>query len=304
MKAYYQGQRDLQLPRILGHEVVGTIAGLGKDIYQFNLGDRVQIAPGLPCGCCRYCLTGTHQMCDHIRTIGFHYDGGFAEYVLIPPEGVTHGVLNKIPNDLTFNEATLAEPLACSINMQKSLQIKIGDAVVIFGLGPLGIINTKLARAMGARLIIGVEINISRFKQAEAWGIDYPINSLKTDPVSEILRITRGNGVDVVIPCCSSHEVISQGLAVLSKKGRFGLFSGLSHPHLALIDVNTIHYKELVICGAYGCSAKDNRDAIELLSSGVIKVNDMITRVVGLEEIVLGIEAIKKMEEIKIIIEP
>ena len=303
MKAYYHGQRDLQLPRILGHEIAGTVLEVGTGVTQVKTGDRIQVAPGLPCGCCRFCLKGWHHMCDSVQIMGFHYDGGFAEYVLVPANGVNHGVLNKIPDHLSFQEAALTEPLACSINMQDAVQVSLGDIVVIFGAGPLGLLNAKLAKARGAGEIILIEINEARLDAAAKKEFDHCVNGLRDDPVKQVMEITGGNGADVVIPCCPSPAAFCDGLAVLGKRGRFGFFSGLlmdSQPFR--VDYNLIHYRELSVHGAYGCSAEHNRTAMELLGNGVIKVKDMITQSIPLDEVLSGLKMVAAMQETKIVI--
>jgi L-iditol 2-dehydrogenase len=224
MKAYNLGQRDLRLPRILGHEIAGTVAETGKCVNQVKAGDRVQVAPGIPCGACTYCLQGLHHLCDSVCTMGFHCNGGFAEYVLVPERGVRHGALNIIPEHLSFQEAALTEPLACTVNLQDALAVQVGDAVVVFGAGPLGIINARLARARGAGTVILVEINEARLESAPPRDFDHRINALKKDPLKKVLEITGGRGADAVIPCCPDPSVFKAGLAMLAKRGRFGFF--------------------------------------------------------------------------------
>ncbi|MCK4815276.1 alcohol dehydrogenase catalytic domain-containing protein, partial [bacterium] len=110
VKIIFQGHRDLKLPRILGHEIVGTVFKTGKNVKGIKKGQRVQISPGVPCGKCRYCLKGLENMCDHMRIIGFHLNGGFAPYLLVPASGVKAGIINPIPKRLSFEESCLAEP--------------------------------------------------------------------------------------------------------------------------------------------------------------------------------------------------
>lgn len=305
MKAYKLGQRDLRLPRILGHEIAGTVAETGGGVLHVRPGDGVQVSPGLSCGCCRYCLGGLHHMCDSVQIMGFHYDGGFAEYVLVPANGVNHGVLNKIPDHLSFQEAALTEPLACCVNMQETVRVGLGDVVAIFGAGPLGILNARLAKARGAGPVILVEMNEERLAAASGRDFDYCVDALRDSPVDRIMEVTGGRGADVVIPCCPSPETFGYGLEFLAKKGRFGFFSGLLHEPQAPApapDLNMIHYKELSVHGAYGCSSLHNRTALALLASGAIKVKDMITRTIVLDELLSGLEDIVSMKETKIVL--
>lgn len=302
MKAFNMGQRDLHLPRILGHEIAGTVVETGAGVICVKPGDRVQVAPGLPCGSCKFCLREMHHLCDHVQVMGFHYDGGFAEYVLVPASGVSNGVLNLIPGNLTFQEAALTEPLACSVNMQETIGVGSGDSVVIFGAGPLGFLNTKLARSRGAGPIILVEVNEERLSRAKG-EFDYCINSDKKNPRAIVEDVTGGRGAEVAISCCPEPDVIRTGLSVLAKRGRFGFFSGLvGDSAIGTGDLNLIHYRELSVHGAYGCSSRHNRLALKLLADGAVMVKDMITREIKLEDVLEGLEAVKAMQEISIII--
>lgn len=303
MKCFVYGQRDLHLPRILGHEIAGTVVETGPGVTVVKAGDRVQVAPGIPCGECKYCLNGMDHLCDRVQVMGFHYHGGFAEYVLVPAKGVKIGALNLIPEHLTFAEAALTEPLACSVNMQESLQVGRGDRVLIFGAGPLGILNAKLARVRGAETIVLVETNEKRRLAAEKREFDYCLNSLTDDLSLEIQRISGGRGIDVVIPCCPGAEPFNLGLNLLGKRGRFGFFSGLILDSPLETDINMIHYKELAVRGAYGCSSRHNKTALGLLGSGQVSVKDMITKRLALDDVQKGLEMVKKMSETSIIVE-
>jgi len=289
---------------VLGHEIAGVVAKTGCDVTCMQPGDRVQVAPGLPCGTCASCLTGMHHLCNGIKIMGFHHDGGFAEYVLVPGNGVKNGVLNKIPEALTFYEAALTEPLACCVNMQETAGIRESDSVVIFGAGPLGILNAKLARQRGAGRIILVEKKKSRIDAVKGV-FDDSINSKEEDVARKIQEMTDGNGVDAAIPSCPDPQAFADSLSVLAKKGRLCFFSGLvTDTPVHAIDLNLIHYKELAVFGAYGCSSRHNRIALELMATGMIRVQDMTTRILPLTALVKGIEMVANRKETNIIIDP
>lgn len=303
MKCFTQGQRDLKMPRILGHEVAGIVAAIGCEVAEISVGDRVQVSPGIPCGSCSYCLKGQDNLCDSIQIVGFHVNGGFAEYLLIPAEGVKNGVIQAIPNHISFAEAALTEPLACSVNMQNSLNISSEDCLLIIGGGPLGILNAKLARANGVKKIILAEIHERRIKNAEKFEFDYIINLNKTGLSSKIMQVTKGTGVDVTIPCCPGMEPFSQGINVLAKRGRLGFFSGLTAITAFGLDLNSIHYKELLVFGAYGCSLAHNKEALRLIAEDKVPVKNMITRRLSLDEVQTGLEMVRTMSETSIIVE-
>ena len=302
LKCYTMGQRDLHLPRILGHEVAGTVAAMGENVTNLSLGDRVQVAPGIPCGTCSYCLAGFDNLCDEMQIVGFHIDGGFAEYILIPAADVKFGVLQPIPEHLSFAEAALTEPLACSVNIQDSMNLTPEDTLSIIGAGPLGILNAQLARSRGVNRIIIAETKENRLKLAEEFPIDYIINVKEKDLQQEVLAITKGKGVDGVIPCCPGLEPFSQGINLLAKKGKMGFFSGLIGKDNLGFDLNTIHYKELTVTGGYGCSLAHNQEALRLIAEGQVQIKKMITRNLSLEEVEDGLEMIRNSSELSIVV--
>ena len=302
MKCYFSGQRDLKLPRILGHEIAGTVFSIGKGVKNAVPGSRVQVYPGIFCGECDYCRQGLDNMCDDLKIMGFNYDGGFAQFLLVPSRGVKNGILNVIPRGLSFAEASMTEPLGCSVNMQDSLGIEAGDTVLIVGGGRLGILNAKLARLRGSQKIILLEQDSGRIIEAAGYEFDHCINPLQSDALKEVMKITKNRGVDVAIPCCPGPQAVSISLQVLAKRGRFGFFSGLIIEDFSQIDFNLVHYKEITAVGGYGCSLKHNRKALQLLGSGALQVRDMITGTIGLKDVERGIHKVRGLKDLTLVI--
>lgn len=305
VKMFHAGHRDLELPCVLGHEVAGTIIEVGEEVEdKFEEGDRVQVAPGLPCGSCPFCISGIPNMCDNMKIIGFHHDGGFAEYILVPANGVRNGCVTKIPPSLSFEEASLAEPLACCINAQTLCWISPGDTVAIIGAGPIGHLNAQLARIFGASEIIVIEKLLPRIEFTEKNNIaDAIVGSKEFDPVDAIKERTGGIGADVVIPACSAPEVLVQGIEMLKKRGRIVFFSGLPNGYKNItINHNLIHYKELKIFGAYGCTSEQNRKAVRLLSAGRINVKYLITHCISLDELIKGFELVDTHKAMEVVV--
>jgi len=269
-KAFHMGQRDLVLPRVLGHEIVGIVRETGREITGFRRGDRVQVAPGVFCGSCEYCAAGLDHLCDRMRIIGFHIDGGFAELLRVSGDGCDPAVLNKVPEGLDSRTAALTEPLACGLNLLRRLSLKRAETVVIFGAGPLGILSAELARSMGAEKIAIIE-PMERRRTLAA-----PFSDRQFDfadrTKAQILEFTRGRGADVVLPCCPGNGAFLMGLEIAAKRGQIGFFSGLTDSAgISNAALNAAHYRELTITGSYGCSLADNREALALLASGAIK---------------------------------
>jgi len=155
-----------------------------------------------------------HEVATLWKIIGFHHDGGFAEYMLVPANGVHNGRVNKIPPSLSFEEASLAEPIACCINALKRCRVELGDVVAIFGAGPIGHLCAQSARLLGASEIIVIENSPQRIKFAEKSRLADVIIDC-SDPVEALREETNSNGADVVIPACSVPEVPVQGVKTI-----------------------------------------------------------------------------------------
>jgi L-iditol 2-dehydrogenase len=303
-KMWRQGHRDLILPRILGHEVAGEIAVVSPGLAGFQVGDRVQVAPGLPCGCCRWCLTGAPNMCQDVQIIGFHHDGGLAHYLAVPATGLHQGAVSHLPPGLSYAAAALAEPLACCLNGQELAGVGVGDQVAIFGAGPQGWLQIQVARLRGAARIIMVENNPVRLKAAALAGADLVIDASRQNPVAVIQAETDSQGVDVVIPACGSLEALDWGVAVLAKRGRLCLYSGLpkegeSYP----VNLNRLHYLEASLVGAYGCTSRQNALALQLMARERIRVDHLITHQLPLNRVAEGLELVYSRRGLKVVIE-
>lgn len=300
VKMLHHGHRDLVYPRILGHEVTGIIVENHAQDKAFEIGDRVQIAPGLICGECTSCLRGADNQCDDIGIIGFTHDGGFAEFLIVPPKNVQFGGANIIPDRLGFEEATFVEPLACCLNGQELSRVNEGDAVLIFGAGPIGCLHAMLARAMGASIVLVVEILQSRINMVDPVKADRMINPYEESIEDVVKEETRGRGVDVIILACPEATLAYPLLKLLASRGRICLFSGLPQEKAQIsIDLNTLHYREISIVGAYGCTIAQNKAALKLISSGNVKVDWLITKRVPLTHIHEGMEHVAQREGLK-----
>ncbi|MDD3581602.1 MAG: zinc-dependent dehydrogenase [Desulfobacca sp.] len=303
-KMWHQGHRDLILPRILGHEMAGTIVEVGNGVRGFQIGDRVQMAPGLPCGRCRYCLRGVPNLCQEMRIMGFHHDGGLAEFLAVPAAGVHQGAINLIPAALSFQVATLAEPLACCINGQEQAGVGPGEHVAIFGAGPIGLLHAQLAYLRGASRVILVELALDRIAQARQGWADVVVDAGNQDPVAAIRESTDGQGIDVGMLACRAVEAWEWALAGLAKRGRLCLFSGLpSDLGNRPVDLNRLHYLEATLVGAYGCTSRQNALALELLAHGRIPGEKLLTHRLPLTEVENGLHLVQNRQGLKVTID-
>jgi len=297
------GIKNMIFPRVTGHEISGVIEEKGKRVKGFEVSDRVHISPVIPCMKCNYCKIGRYEICDNKVTLGFDVDGGFAEYIRIPEIAIKTGCVNKITENLSFEEATFAEPLAVVLNSQERSKVKSGDSILIIGAGPIGILQIQVARYNKASKIIIAEIFEERLNFAKNFNPDVLINSEKENIIKSILDLTEGEGVDVVMICASAKTMFAESLKITKKLGRINYFAGLpKDDSLISLDANIIHYNEIEITGSSDSTPGQNKKAIELLNNGKVKVNNLITRKYPLEEYFNGLEMAKSGMAMKVVI--
>jgi L-iditol 2-dehydrogenase len=299
------GASNITEPVTMGHEAVGTIVETGAEVIGFGPGQRVAVAPAIPCGECAYCRRGVQTMCDDLRSIGYQFHGGFAEYMVVPGPAIQAGCVNVIPENLSFEEATLAEPLACAINGQELLGVGLDDTLAILGAGPLGCMHADLAKIRGARKVILVDVNPRRLELAKGFGADVLIDGEKEDVRQRVLEETGGLGASVVIVSAPSAKAQEQSLTLAAKHGRVSFFGGLpkSSPCITF-NSNLVHYRELFVMGAYGSKPSHNRVALGLLAAGRIRAARLIGMLVPLERIIEGFDAVAEGRVLKAVVEP
>jgi L-iditol 2-dehydrogenase len=288
IKMRVQGHRDLSYPRVLGHEMVGRVMEMGHNAdadISLAEGDLVQVWPGIACEKCRPCQRGADNRCPDIKIMGFNCDGGFAELLALPMQSLSGGV-NLLPPGTDPALAALAEPLACCINGQEQARVCQGDRVLILGGGPIGALHALLAELRGAEKIIVAEKLPGRIRLLEKH-----TSAIVVDPAEESLESVLATkvgcaGVDVILTATPAIRVDNDLLKLLSPGGRVCIFSGPAPGNYEEpIDIRSIHYHELTVTGAYGCTSRQNRQAVELLTSGLIKADWIVTKRASLARI-------------------
>jgi len=306
VKIFNHGHHHLVPPRVIGHEVAGEIVEVGGEVSGWSVGDRVQVIAAVPCGTCPDCVRGRMTVCPNQTSVGYHYDGGFAEFLVVPRAVLAVDGLNRIPDGVSFAEASVAEPLACVVNGQELAGVGRGDDVVVVGAGPIGCLHVRLARAHGARRVFLVELNRARLDMsAAAVQPDAAICGSEVDTIDEVRKLTDGRGVDVVITAAASGAAQQDALQMAARSGRISFFGGLpkDKPTITL-DSNLVHYRELTIFGANGSSPAHNKRALQLIASGQVPVHDLITHRLRLSQIHEAIELVASGRAIKVTIEP
>ncbi|MCP4398436.1 MAG: alcohol dehydrogenase catalytic domain-containing protein [bacterium] len=305
LRTYMHGSSKITPPRIVGHEVCGTLIDMGNRINGFSVGERVTVAPAIGCGECYACSRGYTNLCDDLKTIGFQYEGTFAEYLEIPLQAFKQGNVNKVEEQIADEEAALVEPIACVVNGQEFLRIQKGDSVAVFGSGFIGCIHAELAFLRGAAQVIIIEIARNRAEQAQKFLPQVHILDPGQEELSEAVKqLTDGKGVDVAITACSSGQAQRDALNIAAKRGRVSLFGGLPGEATGFLDSNLIHYKELAVYGVHASTPAQNKLVLEWISQRQLNVKKYISRIFTLQDIEEAFHALQGEKLMKAIIKP
>jgi L-iditol 2-dehydrogenase len=299
----FRGRKTMgvRYPSILGHEFAGEVVA-GGEAGGWTPGQAVCVCPAIACGHCQHCVRGYENLCQNLQAIGYEIDGAFAEYIRIPAAGLARGNVFALPEGLTYDKAALAEPLACVINGQERVGVNRGDTVVVLGSGPIGILHVKLARHSGAHKVIVSEPNPLRREAALAAGADLAVDPTAEDLPAIVRDQTDGLGADVVIVAIGVPALADDALALARHRGRVSLFAGFSAGEKAQLDVNAIHYNEVMVTGAFGLTRLQFEQALKLIASGRFEVDSMLTHRFGLAEISAALATAEQGSAIKVAI--
>ena len=290
-------------PLVLGHEIGGQIAAVGEGVKHYKEGDRISAAHHVPCNTCRHCLKGHHTVCDTLRQTNFD-PGGFAEYVRLPAINVDRGVF-LLPDEVSYEEATFVEPLACVLRGQRRAHIQPGDSVLVIGSGIAGLLHIQLARALGAGRVIAMDITDYRLDAAQRFGADVIIHA-EDDVPTRLRQLNQGYLADLVIVCTSAISAITQALESVERGGAILLFAPTNAGVTIPISINKLFWRnDVTLTTSYAGSPADYQTALELIRAGIIPVCQMITHRLGLAETISGFQLVAEAQNsIKVIIEP
>lgn len=296
-------RRD-KVPLVLGHEVTGAIAEVGKNVKEYKAGDRVCIAHHVPCNICKYCLSGHQTVCDTLRATNFD-PGGFSEYIRLPEINVKNGTY-LLPDSVSFEEGTFTEPLACVVRAQRLAGVKPADAVIVIGSGLAGLLHISLLRATGAGKIIATDISEKRLEYAKKFGADYTFNAAEKnlDLPEAVKTVNGGFLADIVILSTGADAAILQGLKSVRRGGTVLFFGAAGEGAKIPLSINEIFWRtEVTLLSSYAGSILDHRTALELIRAGRVNVKDMITERLPIDDIVKGFGLTAKAQDsLKVIV--
>jgi len=286
-------------PLVQGHEIGAEVVEVGQNVTRFKPGDRVFIAPKVPCMQCDYCRKGHFPVCSVIKE---RLPGGFAEYVLAPPTLIEHGTY-RLPEKFTDDQSTFIEPLACVVRAQRLAEMHQNPTVMVMGCGMSGLLHVKLARANNCS-VIATDINPKRLDRAKSLGAGITIDAA-ADHVVERLLAENGKPADVVILCTSAVSAVEQAWQCVDRGGVVVFFTVPGPEKQVTVPINKFWTREIRIITSYYCGPPDIVDAINLIETGSIIVDDLVTHRLPLTDIAKGFQLVMDgSESIKVIIKP
>jgi L-iditol 2-dehydrogenase len=287
-------------PLVFGHEPAGEVAAIGSGVENVCVGDRVFVHHHAPCMTCALCLRGEYVQCEAWRA-GRLNPGGMAEYFVVPPGNVRGDTL-RLPEDVSFVDAALVEPIACTVKSMRRAGIRAGDRVAVIGLGIMGQLHVILARHAGARLVVGLDRVAFRLDRARALGADAVIDVDRSDPVAALRDLTDGALVDAVIVGPGSIEAMELGLRLAGRGATVVLFT-TSRPEDALsVRPSDLYFREIRLVPSYSCGPDDTREALALVAGGVVTAAQVVTHRFPLERVADAYRAAADTSSLKTVV--
>lgn len=291
-------------PLVLGHEIAGEVVEAGAGVTSFQAGDRVVATHHVPCFACHYCLTGHETVCDMLLK-GTHFEpGGFSEYVRLPAVNVERGTW-KLPDEVSYDDGTFVEPLACVLRGQRLAGLRPAAGVMVLGSGISGLLHINLAAATGAGLIVASDISEYRLADARRFGAHEALRA-DSDVAAAFRALNNGRGADLVIVCASAASAVKQAMEVVGRGGVILFFAPAPAGGTIPLSINDLFWRrDVTMTTTYAGGPTDCVAALELIRQGRINVGDMITHRFGLADSIKGFRLVADAgDSIKIIIRP
>lgn len=294
--------RIKRAPLVLGHELAGQVAAIGGKVDNVAVGDRVFATHHVPCDECIYCLSGHETACITFQEKNNFTPGGFAQFLKVSGRSVRTGLM-KLPDSMSFETATFIEPLATVVRAMRTMAVSPGDSVMIYGAGLAGILFVKLAKALGAGMVTVADINEYRLEMAEKAGADFVVKA--TEDVPAFLLKNCERLADKVVISTGALPAAESALKSVDRGGVVLFFAVAQPGETIAVDFNPFWRNDISFKTCYGAAPRDNRQAMELLRSGAVKVDDMVTHRMGIDQIGEAFRiAAEPTGTLKVIIEP
>lgn len=303
VKTFKRGHPVLikEIPSGFGHEFSGVVAQLGKNVEGFEIGDRVVAANSAPCGKCFFCKREEYNLCENLDLL----NGAYAEYITIPARIVKKNML-KLPSDLSFDMAAFCEPLANVVHGVERTEIKAGQTVGIIGIGPIGLMFAKLAKLKGAK-VIAAGRNPLKLKLAKEFAeADEVIDLVKyPNPEKIFMELTdEHKGLDVAVECVGLPSIWERMYSLVRPGGTVHFFGGCKSGSTVTLDTTRMHYGDIKIMSVFHHTPQYFRQALDLIASGQVPVEKLITDTIGLEDVQSALEKHIDGKAIKFLVKP
>lgn len=302
LKIFQRGyvERIIKLPTVFGHEWAGDVLEVGEGLTWPKRGMRIRAGNSAPCLRCKMCQKGKYNLCEDMLWLW----GAYAEYIRVPARTVTVNA-QEVPSHVSYEEAAVAEPLACVIHGAEEASIKLGDTVAVIGAGPIGLLHLLVAKKLGAEKVIISDLVEERLEFARKLGADGTINSKTENAVEKVKQLTGGYGADVVVEAIGLPATWEQALKLVRKGGTVLEFGGCPPGTEIKVDTELLHYGEVTIMGAFHATPAHFKKALNLIASATINVKPLVTRRMPLEKTREAFDVLGSSKtEIKIAIQP
>jgi L-iditol 2-dehydrogenase len=312
VRSFYNGDRRISPPWVLGHEISGELLEIGpgaaRELTEMGIstGDHVHCISTLWCGICRLCRSGNEHLCVRGELMGFDYQGAYAELVSIPQIALKN--LFRIPEGLSDAHATFADPLSDAICGHKDISIGLDDSVAVIGAGPVGTAHAAIARLEGAGHVMLLETAASRLDLAREILEDDRMAYIDTsgsDGIAAVRAATDQIGADVVIVACSSDIAQEQAMEMAAPRGRVLFFGGLPKgtTHMRFPS-NILHYQEVQVHGSYASRYRDQVQALDMLDRDEGGIRGVVSEVISLDEAPGAFDRIRRGDVLKVVVQP
>lgn len=291
---------NFNLPVIMGHEFSGIVTEVGEGVTGWKPGDRVLSETSFSiCGKCEYCITGSYNLCNERRGLGYYYNGTFTKYIVLPQDRI-----HALPENVDFISGALIEPLACVTHAVIELtDITVSDVVLVVGPGAIGLAAAQIAKTQGATIIVaGTTVDKDRLLKAKELGADYTINVQEEDLQKFISDITKGKGVDVVLECSGVGRAADDALKVIKKQGQYTQIGLFGKP--ITIDFEKICHKELKVRGSIGSKWTSWEKIIQLIEQGKVQTKPLASHQFPITEWEKAFKTFESKEGLKLIFIP
>jgi L-iditol 2-dehydrogenase len=298
LKTFLRGHPKIRPGSGFGHEISGIVVD-SPESAMWHPGMRVAVAPYVPCGACAQCRNGRYSLCPNLFNQILD-PGGFSEFVRVPARLAAKGMI-ALPESLASNAGCFAEPVACCLHAFSSIDLTAGESLVIIGDGVMGLLQAEIGRVLGASPIILSGMIPERMALAEGVA-DIVIDARTKDVAAAVMAATGGEGADKVIVSVAAVNAAELAVRIVRKGGDINLFAGMPSGSTLALDMNRIHYDEIVLTGSFGFGPEDFRTAVDLISSGKLNVARFVTSSVPLAETVSALEKLSRQEGLKTIV--